>query len=239
MPGKVVSQSEWLEARKALLQKEKELTRANDALAAERRELPMVKVEKDYTFKGPDDKELSLADLFGDKDQLIVYHFMFGPDAEQGCKGCAFMGEHIPDLRHIRSKNTAMVVVSRAPFAKLDAWKQKIGWTFPWYSSEGSDFNYDFHATLDESVLPVQYNFASKAELEAKGQKWNVSGEQPGISVFYRQDGVVYHTYSAYSRGCEKMLGTLMLLDLTPLGRQDGYAGPADYKLKYEYDADA
>lgn len=132
-----------------------------------------------------------------------------------------------------------MVVVSRAPFAKLDAWKQKIGWTFPWYSSEGSDFNYDFHATLDESVLPVQYNFASKAELEAKGQKWNVSGEQPGISVFYRQDGVVYHTYSAYSRGCEKMLGTLMLLDLTPLGRQDGYAGPADYKLKYEYDADA
>lgn len=132
-----------------------------------------------------------------------------------------------------------MVVISRAPFAKLDAWKQKLGWTFPWYSSEGSDFNYDFHVTLDESVLPVQYNFASKAELEAKGQKWSVTGEQPGVSVFYRKDGVIYHTYSAYSRGIEKVLGTLMWLDLTPLGRQDTPAGPAEYKLKYEYDVGA
>jgi predicted dithiol-disulfide oxidoreductase (DUF899 family) len=133
-----------------------------------------------------------------------------------------------------------MVVVSRAPFPKLDAWKRKIGWTFPWYSSADSDFNYDFHATIDESVLPVEYNFATRAELEAKGLKWNVAGEQPGISVFYRDgDGAVYHTYSAYARGLESVLGTLMLLDLTPLGRQEGGAGPADYKFKYEYDADA
>lgn len=132
-----------------------------------------------------------------------------------------------------------MVVVSRAPFTNLDAWKQKTGWIFPWYSSEGSEFNYDFHASIDESVLPIEYNFATKDELEAKGQKWNTRSEQPRVSVFYRKGGVIYHTYSAYSRGCEKMLGTLMWLNLTPLGRQDSPAGPAEYKLNYGYDVDA
>jgi predicted dithiol-disulfide oxidoreductase (DUF899 family) len=149
------------------------------------------------------------------------------------------LGEHIPDLRHLRSRNTSMAVVSRAPFDKLDAWKNKIGWTFPWYSSEGSDFNYDFHATLDPAVHPVEYNFADAAELEAKGLKWNLAGEQPGLSVFFRQDGAVYHTYSSYSRGLEHLLGTYQLLDMTPLGRQDGPQGPAEFKLKYEYDDDA
>jgi len=239
MPGKVVSQEEWLAARKALVQKEKDLVRANDAVTAELRDLPMVKIDKDYQFKGPDGSTLTLNDLFSGKDQLIVYHFMFGPDDTEGCHGCAFIGEHIPDIRHLRSKNTAMVVISRAPFEKLDAWKNKIGWTFPWYSSEGSDFNYDFHVTLDEKVRPVEYNFATKAELEAKGQKWNTSGEQPGLSVFFRKDGEIYHTYSAYSRGLEKLLTTMQFLDMTPLGRQASQAGPAEYKLRYEYEEDA
>ncbi|KAK4040820.1 hypothetical protein C8A01DRAFT_35192 [Parachaetomium inaequale] len=239
MATKVVTREEWFAARKALLEKEKEITRAQDAVAAQLRELPMVEVDKRYRFHGPDGSTLLLEDLFGGKDQLIVYHFMFGPDAERGCKGCAFVGEHIPNLRHLGSRNTAFVAVSRGPFAKLDAWKKTVGWTFPWYSSEGSDFNYDFHATLDPAVLPVEYNFATAAELEAKGLKYNTAGEQPGLSVFVRRDGKVYHTYSAYSRGVERLLGTFHLLDMTPLGRQVGPAGPADFKLKYEYEEDA
>ena len=155
---------------------------------------------------------------------------------------CAYAnstGEHIPDLRHLRSRNTSMVVISRAPFAKLDAWRNKIGWTFPWYSSEGSDFNFDFQVTSDPALGPVQYNFASAAELEAKGLKWHLEGEQSGLSVFFRKDGVVYHTYSAYARGVERLLGTYQLLDMTPLGRQDGPKGPAEFRLRYEYDEEA
>jgi predicted dithiol-disulfide oxidoreductase (DUF899 family) len=144
--------------------------------------------------------------------------------------------EHIPDLRHLGSRNTAFAAVSRAPFAKLDAWKKKLGWTFPWYSSGGSDFNYDFHATLDPAVRPAEYNFTPAAQLEAKGLGYNTSGEQPGLSVFVKRDGKVYHTYSAYSRGLDRLLGTLQMLDMTPLGRQVGPAGPADFKLRYEYD---
>jgi len=147
--------------------------------------------------------------------------------------------EHIPDLRHLRSRNTSMVVVSRAPLEKIETWKQKLGWTFPWYSSADSDFNYDFHVTNDSNVGPVEYNFTSAAELEAKGQKWNLDGEQPGLSVFLKKDGVVYHTYSTYSRGLDHFLGTYQLLDMTPLGRQDGPSGPAEFKLRYEYDDDA
>jgi predicted dithiol-disulfide oxidoreductase (DUF899 family) len=214
----------------------------------------MVLVDKAYEFEGPDGATLSLEDLFAGKDQLIVYHFMFGPDAERGCKGCAFvgafshpplfyldltlllllLGEHIPDLRHLASRNTAFAAVSRAPFAKLDAWKRKLGWSFPWYSSARSAFNYDFHATLDGAVVPVEYNFATAAELEAKGQAWNTKGEQPGISVFLRgEGGEVYHTYSAYSRCIERLLGTFMMLDMTVLGRQVGPAGRAEFKLRY------
>lgn len=146
-------------------------------------------------------------------------------------------GEHIPPLRHLGSRNTAFAAVSRAPYAKISAWKSKFAWSFPWYSSAPSSFNYDFHATLDASVQPVEYNFATAAELEAKGQKWNTAGEQPGVSVFLKgEDGKVYHTYSAYARGVEKLLGTFMLLDMTVLGRQVGPAGPAEFKLAYEYE---
>ncbi|KAH6630961.1 hypothetical protein B0J18DRAFT_117065 [Chaetomium sp. MPI-SDFR-AT-0129] len=233
---KVVAREEWLAARKVLLEKEKDATRLQDVLAAQVRDLPMVLVDKEYQFEGPEGATLSLEDLFAGKDQLIVYHFMFGPDAERGCKGCAFVGEHIPDLRHLASRNTSFAAISRAPFPKLDAWKRKLGWTFPWYSSGNTSFNYDFHATLDAAVQPVEYNFATAAELEAKGLKWNVSGEQPGVSVFLRRDGKVYHTYSAYARGLERVLGTFMWLDMTPLGRQDLPGGPAAFKLRYEYE---
>jgi len=240
MATKVATKEEWLTARKELLEKEKEVTKAQDAVTAKLRELPWVEVDKQYKFEGPNGSTLSLEDLFNGKDQLIVYHFMFAPDAERGCKGCAFLGEHIPDLRHLGSRNTAFASVSRAPYAKLDAFKKKVGWSFPWYSSGGSDFNYDFHATLDPAVRsPAEYNFTTVAELEAKGQGYNTSGDQPGLSVFARRDGKVYHTYSAYSRGLERLLGTFQLLDMTPLGRQDGPAGPAEFKLKYEYEQEA
>jgi len=179
----------------------------------------MVKLDKEYKFHGPKGTVLSLEDLFEGKDQLIVYHFMFGPNEERGCHGCVFIvkyhisvippystfsiflpvvpgmhltyipGEHIPDVRHLRSHDTSLAVVSRASFDKLDAWKKKVGWTFPWYSSKGSDFNYDFHATLDPAVCPIEYTFANAAELGAKGLKGNMAGEQPGLSVFFRQDG--------------------------------------------------
>ncbi|KAK1753907.1 hypothetical protein QBC47DRAFT_414831 [Echria macrotheca] len=215
MVRKVVTREEWETARKALAEKETAALQALHNLAAERRELPMVKIDKSYQFHGPEGSTLSLADLFGDKDQLIVYHFMFAPENERGCNGCAFVGEHIPDLRHLRSRNTSMVVVSRAPFDKIAAWKEKLGWTFPWYSSYGSDFNYDFGGTV-------------------KGG----GGEMANLSVFYKRDGEVYQTYSIFPRGVEMLLGTYQLLDLTPLGRQDGPLGPAEFKLNYEYEAD-
>jgi predicted dithiol-disulfide oxidoreductase (DUF899 family) len=236
MTANVVSRDEWVVARKALLQKEKELTRARDALASERRALPMVKIDKDYLFHGPNGSVLTLEDLFDGKDQLIVYHAMFGPDADHLCNGCAFTAEHVPDLCHLGSRNTAFAFISRAAFPKLDAWKRKLGWTFPWYSSAGSDFNYDFHVTQDPAVRPVEYNFASAEELEAKGQMWSMTGEQMGFSVFFKKDGAVYHTYSTYARGAEVLLGTFQLLDMTPLGRQDGPRGPAEFKQKFEYD---
>jgi len=199
----------------------------------------MMKVSKDYQFQGPEGKSLALGDLFGDKEQLLLYHFMFAPDDEAGCHGCAFLADHFPDTRHLATKNTALVAVSRAPFAKLDAWKTKTGWRFPWYSSEGSDFNYDFHATLDEEKAPIYWNYMDKEELAAKGQLWSGKGERPGMSVFIKKDGEIFHTYSTYARGLDTMMTTLQMLDLTPMGRQDDPNGPGAYKFLYEYDEDA
>ncbi|UNI18552.1 hypothetical protein JDV02_004815 [Purpureocillium takamizusanense] len=239
---KVVSREEWLEARRALLVKEKELTRANDALSAERRSLPMVEVTKPYSFKSTTRSDLTLEDLFDGKDQLIVYHFMFGPDSDdEACRGCTHMGESLPDERHLQFKNTNLVSVSRASPAKLEQYKARAGWTFPWYSSEGSDFNRDFWATTttdDEARGDdgggVLLNFRSKEETEALG-KWWYDGEVSGFSVFYQKGGKVFHTYSTFARGGDKMMPTLHLLDLTPLGRQLGLWGPAEFKLKNEY----
>jgi predicted dithiol-disulfide oxidoreductase (DUF899 family) len=241
MTAKVVSPEEWIAARKDLLLKEKELTRATDALSAQLRELPMVKVTKQYTFEGPDGKaSLSLLDLFNGRKQLIIYHFMLGPDMEQGCSGCSFFADHVPDLSHLQSRNTSFVAVSRAPIAKIEAFKKRMGWTFPWYSSFGTDFNYDFHATQDESIAPIEYNFKDKATLEKDGQNIFTKGEQPGLSVFYLENSVIFHTYSAYSRGLEKLLGTHSLLDMTPLGRQEGgtVSGIKRFTWHDKYDED-
>lgn len=209
----VVSQDEWLEARVALLQKEKELTRAQDRLNAERRRLPMVKVDKNYTFDGPEGK-VTLLDLFQGKRQLIVYHFMFGPDWENGCSGCTSYIDAIGDLSELEKREVRFVVVSRAPLAKLEEYKAKRGWNIDWYSSYGSDFNYDYHVTLDESVTTPVYNYRP-----ASGD----GGEVPGTSVFFRIGDEIYHTYSTYARGGEYLTHSSTLFDITPYGRQQDW----------------
>lgn len=230
-----MTKDEWLTARKALLKEEKEVTQANEKVTAQLRDLPMVKVDKAYTFHGPDGP-LSLADLFRGKKQLIIYHFMFSPESDEGCRGCSFLGEHFPDHRLLAAKDTAFTAVSRAPMDKIEAFKKKTGWKFPWVSSDGSDFNYDFHVTLNEKVAPVEYNFKTKDELIERGLNWNVDGEQPGMSVFYKDGDEVCHTYSTYGRGLERLLAVFTMLDMTPLGRQVGPMGPAEFKRAYEYD---
>jgi predicted dithiol-disulfide oxidoreductase (DUF899 family) len=227
----VASREEWLAARKELLAKEKELTRQRDALAAERRRLPMVKIDKEYLFEGPDG-EASLVDLFEGRRQLIVYHFMFSPEWDEGCPSCSAGADEVSKglLEHLHARETTLAYVSRAPFPKLEAYKAKKGWIFPWYSSYGSDFNYDFHVTLDESVAPIMYNYRTKAEHEQVGTSYYVEGEQPierhGHSCFLRDGNDVFHTYSMYGRGAETVGGSYYFLDLTTLGRQEDWEEP-------------
>src|SRR3954449_3563435 len=176
----IVLREEWLAARKALLAKEKELTRARDALNAERRRLPMVKVEKDYVFEGPEGN-VGLRDLFEGRRQLIVRHFMFDPSWDDGCPSCSAGAAEISPglLEHLHVRDTTLAVVSRAPLQKIERYKASKGWTFPWYSSYGSDFNYDFHVTLDESVAPMEYNYRSPEEYAERGVRMFVESEQP------------------------------------------------------------
>jgi predicted dithiol-disulfide oxidoreductase (DUF899 family) len=228
---KVVSRDEWLEARKELLAKEKELTRRRDALNFERRELPMVRIAKDYRFQGPTG-EVGLPDLFEGRRQLIVGHFMFNPDWEAGCPSCSAGADEVSDglIAHLHARDTTLAYVSRAPLEKLERYKAKKGWTFPWYSSYGSDFNYDFGVTLDESVAPLEYNYRSKAEHERAGTGYYFQGEepleQPGTSFFLREGDSVFHTYSTYGRGAEMLGGSYYWLDLTALGRQEEWEQP-------------
>jgi predicted dithiol-disulfide oxidoreductase (DUF899 family) len=217
---KIVSQDEWLAARKPLLIKEKELTRQRDAVNAERRRLPMVKIDKEYTFDGPGGKA-SLLDLFGGCRQLIVYHFMFDPAWDKGCPGCTGFVDALGDLSHLKERDTTFVLISRAPLPKLEAYKARRGWSNPWYSSFGSDFNYDFHVTLDEHVAPIEYNYMNKDEIVARRGP-NIEGEDHGLSVFFRIDDV-FHTYSAYARGTEGITDAYSLLDTTPYGRQEDF----------------
>jgi predicted dithiol-disulfide oxidoreductase (DUF899 family) len=225
----IASRDEWLAARKALLVREKELTRARDALNADRRRLPMVKVTKDYVFAGPGG-EARLPDLFDGRLQLIVQHFMFHPSWDDGCPSCTAGADEISDglLDHLHKRDTTLAVISRAPLEKIERYKAKRGWTFPWYSSFGSDFNYDFHVTLDESVAPIEYNFRDKEELVSKGMGWLADGssEQPGHSCFLRVGDDVFHTYSMYARGAEQLGGSYYFLDLTALGRQEDWEEP-------------
>ena len=223
----VVSRDEWLTARKELLAREKEMTRARDELSAERRRLPMVRIEKDYVFMGPDGKA-SLLDLFGGHLQLILGHFMFEPTSEDGCPSCSAGADEVSQglIDHLHMRDTHLIYVSRAPIEKIEGYKAKKGWTFPWYSSLGSDFNYDFHVTLDESVAPAQYNYRSKAEYEAAGDASFLQGEQPGTSYFLRDGDHVFHTYSTFARGAEQTGGSYYWLDLTALGRQEDWEEP-------------
>ena len=226
----IASREEWLAARTELLDEEKELTRQRDALNTARRNLPMVEVEKDYVFEGPDGPA-HLADLFEGRRQLIVYHFMFDPDWEQGCPSCtAGTDEMSPGLlEHLRTRDTSYAMVSRAPSEKLERYKAEQGWDIPWYSSYGSDFNYDFGVTVDESVAPPAYNYRTKAEFEAMGSdvlSGDQPSEQPGRSCFLQVDGRVFHTYSQYARGLESTGGSYYFLDLTALGRQEEWEEP-------------
>jgi predicted dithiol-disulfide oxidoreductase (DUF899 family) len=216
----VVSRDDWLVARKELLVQEKQATRMHDAVNARRRELPMVRVDKDYVFEGPTGKA-SLLDMFEGRKQLIVYHFMWLDEPDVGCPSCSLVVDNIGHLSHLHATNTSLVLVSRAPLAKIEPFKARMGWTVPWYSSHGSDFNHDFHVTSDESVAPIEYNYKDKATLEQnEALRFYLQGDGQGVSVFLRDGDSVFHTYSAYGRGPEALLGTYHYLDLTPLGRQ-------------------
>ena len=229
----IVSRDEWLAARKDFLAKEKAFTRQRDALNAERRMLPMVKVDKDYVFDGPEGK-VTLSDLFDGRRQLIVSHFMFDPSWEDGCSSCSAGADEMSTglLEHLHTRDTTLVYVSRAPLEKIERYKARKGWTFPWYSSYGSDFNYDFHVTLDEFVAPIEYNYRTPAEHQQAGTSYYVEGEQPieapGLSFFLRDGDSIFHTYSTYARGTEMLGGSYYFLDLTALGRQEDWEEPAD-----------
>jgi predicted dithiol-disulfide oxidoreductase (DUF899 family) len=225
----VVSREEWLVARKELLAEEKAMTRARDALSAKRRRLPMVRVDKEYAFESAGGR-LGLLELFEGRRQLIVQHFMFDPAWEDGCSSCTAAADEISPglIRHLHARDTALVVVSRAPMDKIERYKAARGWTFPWYSSFGSDFNYDFNVTVDGSVVPVMFNFRTIDELRAAGMGWlgEGSSEQPGYSMFLRDGEAVFHTYSMYARGTEALGGSYYFLDLTALGRQEDWEEP-------------
>lgn len=222
----IATQEEWLAARKALLAEEKAATRANDRLSAARRRLPMVKVEKTYTFDGPDGQK-TLLDLFEGRRQLIVYHFMFDPEWENGCSGCTGYVNALGDLSDLQARDTSFVLIARAPLAKLEAYKEKHGWDWPWYSAYGSDFNYDFHVTLDEAVAPPEYNYRPQP-----GDK----GERPGTSVFFRIGDEIYHTYSTFARGGESLTHSYALFDITPYGRQEDWEdSPAGWPQRPTY----
>ncbi|MGH9355096.1 MAG: DUF899 domain-containing protein [Terriglobia bacterium] len=219
--NRVVSRAEWVVARKELLAKEKEATRQRDALSAERRKLPCVRVEKEYVFEGPNGRT-NLRELFGNHRQLIVYHFMFDPEWAEGCKSCSFLADNFPgSFAHSAARNTAFAAVSRAPLAKLEAFKKRMGWTFSWFSSSGSSFNHDFHVTLDEGAGAGEYNYQNAAVLKRAGKIWIEKGELPGLSVFLRDGDSVFHTYSTYQRGLDLFINTYNYLDVTPLGRQE------------------
>jgi predicted dithiol-disulfide oxidoreductase (DUF899 family) len=229
----VVSRAEWEAARGELLAREKELTRARDRLNADRRRLPMVRMDKPYTFEGPDGT-VGLLDLFEGRSQLVVHHFMFGPTWDQACASCSSAADEIGHLRQLHVRNTTLVAVSRAPYPKIAAFRERMGWTFPWYSAYGSDFNYDFHATLDDRVTPVRLHFRTEAELAEAGTPWTSGpwtedmrgSELPGISAFLRVGTEVFHTYSTYGRGIEEFHNGYRYLDLTALGRQEAWEEP-------------
>ncbi len=216
MQHRIVSRDEWLAARKRHLSKEKEFTRLRDQLSAQRRELPWVKVEKPYVFDGPNGKE-TLADLFGGRSQLIVYHFMLGPGWEEGRKSCSFLADHIDGaVVHVAQRDVTLLAVSRAPLREIEAFKKRMGWRFKWVSSYGNDFNRDYHVSFTKGEIAkgeVYYNYETREFPVEEG---------PGASVFYKDaTGDIFHTYSAYARGLDILVGAYNYLDLAPKGRDE------------------
>lgn len=210
----VVSKDAWLEARKQLLVKEKEFTKLRDQLSAERRDLPWVHVDKAYVFDGPEGKE-SLSDLFAGRSQLVIYHFMFGPDWEQPCKSCSFWADNFErNVVHLEARDVTLLAISRAPLDRLEAVKKRMGWTFKWISSGGNDFNYDYNVSFrPDDIGKATYNYVLKMSSIT---------ELPGISVFYKDsDGTIFHTYSCYQRGLDMMNAAYHYLDLAPKGRDE------------------
>ena len=228
---RITNRDEWRAARIALLEKEKEFTRARDALNVERRNLPMVEVDKEYVFDGPDGK-VTLADIFEGRPQLIIYHFMFHPEWEEGCPSCTAGTDELSAgfFEHLHTRDTTYAMVSRAPLEKLERWKDKKGWAMPWYSSFGTDFNYDFGVTIDASRGFDEYNYRTLDEYAALGHESMKTAEQPydmpGRSCFLSVDGRLFHTYSQYARALESTGGSYYFLDLTALGRQEDWEEP-------------
>ncbi len=217
MKHAVVSKEEWTKQRKELLAKEKELSKLRDQLSEMRRQLPWEKVERDYVFASLDG-DVTLSQLFDGKSQLIIYHFMFAPDWEQGCKSCSFLADHYePSVVHLKHRDVSMVTVSRAPIEQIEAFKKRMKWTFNWVSSLNNEFNYDYQASFPkeaEEKNEIYYNYTTSTFFSSEG---------PGISVFYKdEDGAIFHTYSSYSRGLDIFLTAYHLLDLVPKGRDEG-----------------
>jgi predicted dithiol-disulfide oxidoreductase (DUF899 family) len=214
---KILPHEKWLEARKTLLAKEKEFSKLRDELSRERRELPWEKVEKRYAFLGPDGEE-TLAELFDGSSQLIVYHFMYGPGWDEGCKSCSFLADHFnPAIVHLNQRDVSMVAISKAPLEELMPFKQRMEWSFKWVSSSGNDFNHDFHVSFSQEEADsgnAYYNYTRQGF---------PSTEAPGASVFYKSDsGDIFHTYSVYSRGLDMFIGAYHYLDIVPKGRDEG-----------------
>jgi len=225
----IVSEAEWLVARKDLLSREKEFTRQRDALSAARRALPMVKIDKEYVFDGPKGKE-TLSDLFEGRSQLIVYHFMLGPGWEEGCKSCSYLADHFDGANwHLPHRDVTFVVISRAPFAEIKPYQKRMGWRFKWLSSHNNDFNFDYHVSAteeDKKKEKMYYNYGV-AEL--------LSDEMPGLSAFYKdENGDVFHTYSTYARGLDILVGAYNLLDLVPKGRDENPDSTMDWVRRHD-----
>jgi len=221
---KVVTEKEWIAARKALLMKEKKFTRLRDELNQQRRNLPWVKVEKEYVFEGPEGKE-TLAELFSGKSQLLVYHFMFGPGWKEGCPHCSFWSDHYDATRvHLGQRDTSLVVISRAPLKEIQPFKKRMGWKFKWVSSFKNDFNFDYHVSF------------TRAEIKSGAPYYNYANtrtgmdEREGVSAFYKdKKGDVFHTYSSYARGIDMLNATYHFLDLTAKGRDENPDHPQDW----------
>lgn len=214
--NKVVSRNEWMKARRDLLAEEKRFTRVRDALSKKRRELPWVRVDKEYTFEGPDGRE-TLADLFGKHSQLLVYHFMYGPDWDEGCPSCSFWADNFNGIDiHLAHRDIAFLAISQAPYATLDAYRKRMGWNFKWVSSQGSEFNFDYQVSFTPEEMERGEMFHNFGTMSFP------SSEAPGASAFFKDDdGAIYHTYSCYMRGVDMLNGAYHWMDIAPKGRDE------------------